>query len=129
MTADNGPQTNRTDWASFLSCVSEGILIWLNQEIALLISNIEYGGKSRRSKRKSICGRGGSGRLSLTSHLVDRTNMEHSGLLEIVRGPTFSKPVWWSALYLSLNVSKSTSSKIYLNIPPPSNNYVDQRNW
>lgn len=45
MTADNGPQTNRTDWASFLSCVSEGILIWLNQEIALLISNIEYGGK------------------------------------------------------------------------------------
>lgn len=82
-------------------------------------------GKSRRRKRKCVSGRDGNGKLPLTSGLVDRTNTEHSGLLEIVRGPIFSKPVWWCALYLSLNIPKSISSKIYLNIPPPPNNYVE----
>lgn len=107
MTTDNGPQ-NRTVCASPLSCVYGKIRTSFKQETALLISDVECGRKSRWRKREVVCGRTGGGRPPLTSALVDRTNTEHPGLLETVRSPTFSKPVWWRALYLSLNISKST---------------------
>lgn len=97
----------------------------LNNRQHCLFLTLSVVGKSRHRKRKCVCSRGGNGKLPLRSGLVNRTNTEHSGLLETVRGPIFSKPVWWCALYLSLNMPKSTSSKIHLNIPLPPNNYVE----
>lgn len=59
MKADNGPQINRTDSTSLLSCVYKGIQALLQQDIALLISNAECGRKSRRRKMEGVCGKGG----------------------------------------------------------------------